>query len=261
MQEQAKIIKEDVVEDLHREVGESLDKYFSLSSTGDFFDPDEDIRNLLSVQCDFGLLEKLEPTSGGENDEKNALLVYQSFPDLTPYKACDERIWAYLTHGPCFSYTQKRWLYNNRDKSKTVRIKLVQRHFFARGGVRGLQRNNAISNLWWSAHIARKCGEENFEKTLKVLLHQTDFRKTIVERPSTSRNAKVLSVIMKVLTGVYDNGDLDFFRRRGGRGAYLEFARFINRHGGTRFLDALSEKDLQNLIEQLVNDAREATQG
>ena len=259
-QEQVKALKEKVVADLHDKVGENLDKYFSDSSDSDvdFFHPDEDVRILLSVQCDLEPLKKLEPASGGDNDIENALLVYQSFPDLTPYKACDERIWTHLTHGPCFSYTQKRWLYGKEGSSPDAKVKLVQKHFFARvDGSRGWQRNNAISNLWWSAHIARKCGEENFEKTLKVLLHQTDFRKSIVERPSTSQSAKVLSVIMKVLTDIYYNGDLDFFRRGVGRGAYLEFARFINRHGGTRFLEALSEKDLRNLIEQLVSDARD----
>ncbi len=258
-QEQVKALKEKIVADLHDKVGANLGKYFSDSSDAGFFHPDEDVRILSSVQYDPNPLKRLSSSVGGEYDIENARLVYQSFPDLTPYKACDERIWVYLTHGPCFAYTQKRWLDGKKSWNEDRKVKLIQRHFFVRGGVRGWQRNNAISHLWWSAHIASKCNDLDFEKALEILLHQTDLRKSIVERPSISQSAKVFSAIMKVLENIYDEGEKDFFQRKSGRKApYLEFTRFINRHGGTRFLDALSEKDLRNLMKNLADEARVA---
>ena len=84
------------------------------------------------------------PKSGGGNDAKNAFLLYNSFQNLNPYLAIDERIWVALCHQHAKDFVTERWL--KKDLPHKKKVNIIKTHFFARGN-RAIERNNALSSL------------------------------------------------------------------------------------------------------------------
>ena len=249
MTSQLCFLRREVVQRLYDNVESNLDAYKS----GDFNDiiKDTDLRKAKSAQYDPDPLEDLVPERGGEKDVENAILVHQSLGGISPYLARDERVWTYLTHVVCLRYVRLRWLELDLTDDKIV--KGIRLHFFARGS-RAFERNNAISCLWWWAHIASRYDKIDLRQALEILLHQTDVRASIVERPTLARSKKVFSAIMGVLCKYYDD-DRTFFSRSKKSGNYRVWLKRLNRHGGVRLLDALETSSLEALVWELSHES------
>ena len=242
------ILKRAKVGDLYQNIDKNLDLYMGAGFGGAI--ASDDTKEVQAVEFDPTAVEKMQPKSGGDTDAQNALVVHSSLEGMTPYLARDERIWAYLTHTHFLPYVRKRWI--SEDSKDEEKIKAIQIHFFARGS-RAFERGNALSSLWWWAHIASRYQDSELEKTAKALLTNTDLRDAIIGRPSTSRSAKVFSAIMHSVmkrNTPEDGGLLD-------RRVYREWLKKVNMHGGTRLLDGLDEATLRNLIEGLAQEAEQ----
>ena len=223
------------------------------------------------VSFDKGLLEHLDPKLRGSEESQNAMLAHRALRNLSPRLASREGVWTYLTHGPCLPYARKRWLYERRgrkvggkgkSKEEEERKRLVRNvefHFFARGGIREF-RYNALASLWWSAHIAGRCGSVGKEKALEILFYDANLRNNITFRTSAFRNPEVLSATMAVLEKWYDDEDRRrrFIRRRSKKpqvSAAHWWLQKINFVGGRRFIEALSADELEKLFSVLANEA------
>ena len=207
------------------------------------------------TKIDFDSISKLNPQSGGNSDAENALLVFNALHGLTRYLARDERLWVWLTHAPCLNYSRERWIIKTASREKQV--SLIRDHFFA-AGARGFERNNAIACLWWWAEIASRYPHADLKTALEVFLHQTDVRARIIERPTSPQSA--FPAIMNVLIEKYNSDEkTSFFKReKGNRAIYRRWLGEINRYGGTKFYEALSETEVTSLFRDLAMKVREA---
>ncbi|MDO9151888.1 MAG: DUF6339 family protein, partial [Methylotenera sp.] len=89
--------------------------------------------------------------------------------------ARDERVWVRLTHIELLHYSRTRWPIPNKDEAAIAHI---QKHFFARSA-RGIERDNAVSRLWWMATVASKVEGLKAAEALEALLFQSDVRANI----------------------------------------------------------------------------------
>ncbi len=243
-----KIVKRGVCQALYEDVPKNLDLYLE----GDFSNilDDEHMRDVKDSEFDESVLSSMNVESGGIHDAENSFILYNTLEGMTSYLARDERVWVYFTHMPCLEFTRRRWLKSGDGKEKLV--KNIKSHFFARGGLRGFERSNAIASLWWWAHIAKRYKGAPHENTLQAFLKHTDLRTSIIERPTTTISSQVFSAIMDaVFKRMYTEPNPEFFVRHGNQGMYREWMKEINRHGGIRLFDARPPTDLSTLFENL----------
>lgn len=246
-----RVVKRGLVAELRDKIARNLDRYVS----GSFDDilTDEYVIAVKDTELDFQELNKLIPKSGGEIDVENSLIVYKALKGLNRYLARDERLWVWLTHGPCLKYSRERWLATGAKEEKLV--SLIKDHFFATGA-RGFERNNAVACLWWWAEIVSKYPHSDLRTALEVFLHQTDVRASIIERPTSSQSA--FPAIMNVLIEKYNSEErITFFKReKGNTATYRRWLSEINRHGGIKFYEALPETEVTSLFRDLAEKVR-----
>lgn len=182
----------------------------------------------------------LEPDSA--SDAKNARAVFTAIRGLTRHQASDARLWVQLCHDECAGYVRKRWLRPERSKAK--RVQAVRNHFFARTS-RAVFRDNGVSRLWWLGRVAEDIADlgADPELFLEILLHRQDIRSTILERPSTTMNRRVLHRLYDVMRRHWNNQDRRLFRRD----VFRAWMKGLNREGGVLLLDALPDAALENL--------------
>lgn len=239
------VLKRGMVATLRDNIERNLERYVA----GDFSDllTSEFVIPVKGTSVDLKLLEQLDPRAGGETDVANAKIVFESIHGLTRYLARDERLWVWFTHGPCLAYSRNRWIIQGNAEKM---ISQIRAHFFA-PNARGFERTNAIACLWWWAKIASQYTETSLGKVLEVLLHQTDVRASIIERPTSSQPA--FRSIMKVLIEQYDaDPSHRFFKRKAGVAPYRKWFSEINRYGGVRMYEAYPEEMNTDLFRKLL---------
>ena len=244
------VVKRGMVATLRDNIEKNLERYvagdFSSLLTPEFVIP------VKETFVDIKLLEKLGPRSKGEADVINSKIVFSSIQGLSRYLARDERLWVWFTHGPCLHYVRNRWI---TQGSPDKMISQIRTHFFASGD-RGFERNNAIACLWWWAKIASQYTDAPLDKVLEVLLHQTDVRASVIERPTATQPA--FRSIMQVLIEQYDSDpERRFFKRKSGVGRYQKWISEINRHAGIRMYEAFPEHANTELFRALAKEVSE----
>jgi hypothetical protein len=90
-----------------------------------------------------------------------------------------------LCHTHFLKFARERWLKGETSPEKLV--ELIKTHFFV-NGARGFERGNAIASLWWWSEIASSYDRLELKETLEILLHKTDVRASILERPTISQS-------------------------------------------------------------------------
>ena len=256
-----KIFDTHLVHSLYSSIESNLDRY----EAGDF---DEllkkqatHIRPVKDVFIDENVFTQLSATVGGANDAKNAFLLYNAFTNLTPYLAVDERIWAALCHQNAKEFVSKRWLKNVKDKDE--KIAKIKAHFFARGN-RAIERNNALSCLWWWAYLVDRTNPADHAESIKLLCKFTDLREQVVGRTSTSRGAVAFHAIMNCIEKKNSaDPDTRFFTRQkvkdGEKALYMQWLKKINRFGGRKFMEAFTVKQLSNIYYSFLEEIEKSS--
>lgn len=165
--------------------------------------------------------------------------MFSALPEMTPYLARDDRFWIYLTHVDLLAYSRKRWPIPDDDEKAVSHIRT---HFFV-NGVRGIERDNAASRIWWIAQISSQCQTLPLKEALECFLFRSDVRANIIERPTTAQNQLILSAILGKLNESY-HGDQRLFNREIFRNFMVE----LNLIGGVSLLDSLSKATIDNLV-------------
>lgn len=176
----------------------------------------------------------------GKHDGENALVVYRALDQLTPYQASDQRLWTYLAHNECAGYIARRWL---RGGDEARMVDRIRNHFFVNGN-RGLIRDNGISRLWWLGFIAHKVVPEDPSRFLEVVLYRQDPRSALIERPSVSRNYRVLRCVYCAMEKDFRTRERRLFERD----VFRDWMKRLNRQGGMQLLDALSDTQLEGMV-------------
>lgn len=231
------LMREALVYDLTRDIEQNLEKY----RTGDFEYLTSDSSNFIETDYEFNEQElvKIEVAGGDFQEVQCCLGAFNGLSNISAYLARDQRLWVYLTHIVLLNYTRQRWpIPQDKDKAITH----IKKHFFASGS-RGIERDNAISRLWWMASICNKVEGLTLEKSLTAFLYQSDVRANIVERPTTSQNVVLLSTVIRKLDQSY-HGDKELY----GREKFRTVMKELNLQGGIKLLEVLEPKEVEKIV-------------
>lgn len=235
-----KLFKESSVQRLFENIKNNLETYRS----GTFDGILNDGSLFLDAACELDpkSIEDLYATNGNEREVECCLAIYESLIGVSPYLARDARLWTRLSHVEFLAYARVRWPIPDDDEKAVTHI---QRHFFAKGA-RGIERDNAISRLWWMAKICSKIDNLKLEESLTAFLYQSDVRANIIERPSTSQNPMVLSAVVNKLHESYLGEKTLFERER-----FRSVMKKLNIEGGVRLLEVLPADEIAAVIEKI----------
>jgi Family of unknown function (DUF6339) len=238
------------VDSLFESVPNNLDRYRS----GDFKYLLEDSGLFVNItfNIDEEAISQVSAISGSANEVDTCVAVWNLLPGLTDVMAREERMWARLTHIELLDYSRARW---SIPDDNDAAVSHIRAHFFAKGS-RGLERNNAISRLWWMSAICSKVNDLDLRKALEAFLYQSDVRANIIERPSTSQNPEVLSSIIKALDKSLSS-DKALHERSMFRGVMKK----LNLEGGVRLLDVLDEAEINKIVESISSETVGASSG
>jgi hypothetical protein len=236
------LIRQEHLEVLRKDISKNIEIYNG-NKKPNFPNPKE-VTFEIDVEANLESLVNLDPSKSHSAEVNNCLIVYESFKNIKPDLARDERLWTYITHYHAFDYTRKRWPKTNESADSITHIKS---HFFSKTN-RDIERNNSISRLWWTAHIASKANSGSLKDNLTSLIFRTDVRSSFIERPSTSRNVNLLTAMLEELRKAYSTymitGDLGILERN----KFRKIMGNLNEVGGYKLLDSLSTETLKKMI-------------
>ena len=183
-----------------------------------------------------------------DNDAENAVLIYEYLTGLSRVQAADPRLWTTLTHTTFWSYCQGRWPSANKKD-------YVLEHWFElKGRGLGALRRNAISRLWWAAHLTVAPWEESTDlevfkssdryKYTRIMLDQQQTFMDILEREYGSNlNMRIciLDSLGRFHKKVSNKDELT-------KSVAVKLTLLMK----SRKLDALSIKELLQVIDELV---------
>jgi hypothetical protein len=239
-----KIARDSVVQNLRKSIESNLYRY----RVGDFsyldLDPSQHLELPIEL-VDEGLSDIRLPTGDDFYEVENCLAVFKHLGSLTPYDARDERLWVYLAHTSFLAYARVRWPIPQEDDKAIAHI---QTHFFARAN-RQIERDNAVSRLWWMAHLCTRVKGVDQTDALRAFLMRSDVRANIIERPTIAQSANVFSVILKGLIQSAA-GQKALFERTTFRKIMME----MNSIGGFKLLDALPESEVIRIFADVVTN-------
>jgi hypothetical protein len=228
MTQALKLLSAAVVDQLVLNVDSNVERYRS----GDFSDVAREIGWAIEstgARWDPEIALQLDSTKTPEAEFKNSLLIYKGLEGMTPALARDERIWARLCHVECLDYARNRWVRENGDVTKQVRL-----HFFA-PGFPGCRDDNAIGRLWWNGHIAELACPGNIELGLTRLLARANIRLQVIERADTAFRQPLVSGVVRLL------GDSWF---EASDPAVADFMSEVNKRSGGIIFEALSPEEI-----------------
>ncbi|SNS31035.1 DUF6339 family protein [Sphingopyxis indica] len=235
-------LRDGAVAQLRKSIADNLDSY----RTGDFgfIDLDSSQFHELPVDVKASGLGNMKMPSGADDFEvENCLAVHEYLEALSPYEARDERLWSYLTHTSMLQYTRARWpIPSDDDKA----VPHIETHFFARTN-RQIERDNAVSRLWWMAHLCTRVQGVAQKDALEAFLYRSDVRANIIERPTVAQATNVFGVILKSLIKSAA-GKKVLFERATFRKVMME----LNSIGGFKLLDALPEPELNQIFDDVI---------
>lgn len=196
-----------------------------------------------------------------EFDFENSVKLFESL-SLSPVQASDQRLWAYLSHGPYFEYVKNRYVpqknkkiyklekFYEYDNSEQQTIKnYINSRFFTSNDNRSFGRN-AISFLWWATYLTCspwdnypeiKKKEDKYYYTRILFKGGFDLYQQIFER--------VLGKEPKIVFGI-----LDFVKNNNlSRNKYRNLIKRINSELAFRNLSFLSQQHINKEIEKIYN--------
>lgn len=240
----ARLLKADILDDLRSNIRQNLGLY----RNGDFNDLIVDTSNWIEIDVNINekkLAELKVPDAGDLFELENCIIASEALAEIRPYGARDERLWTYLTHTILLEYSRKRWPIPDDDEAAII---YVQNHFFGKEK-RQIERDNAISRLWWISHLCSRVPSIKLETGLQAFLFRADVRASIIERPTTSQSLPLFTTLIKKLAQSFE-GSKALFERE----VFRKMMREINSVGGSRLLDCLDLPQVELVLDGIIKD-------
>jgi hypothetical protein len=177
-------------------------------------------------------------------DLENCKLIAEVFKNLTPAQATDERLWVTLCFDHFNEYARHRW---PLEKAKTPENHVAD-HWFAKTS-RNRMRDNAISRLWWMAHIANRVPDVSVDEVLKTLFFNSDYRSNLLERNSSANAINVVVGVLQISQKAFDDG-VDFNREK-----FRTFMKSVDQIGKRTALASLAVDDVVQLLKPAYDEA------
>ena len=189
-------------------------------------------------------IELLLPDKNGDNDLRNAITVFETFGQLTPAEATDNKLWATLAHNECWDYMRKRWpVEMNTAKNKKEYIK--QRYFISNVSTKNLLRHG-ISRLWWTVYLTYDESRMNPYELTEELFSMLDYTTHLL--PDVQGRNRAFS---KAILAFVINNKKIFANYKQARVRYL--LRKLNYMAGYKIFSALNEKEITDILNSFIN--------
>lgn len=236
-----RLLKTQTKLEFYNKVADNLDNY----RNGNFDFLNDDLSRYFEIdqQLDLDKIACIRCEKEDDREAENCENMFSALSEMTPYLARDERFWIYLTHTYLLNYSRNRWPIPDENEKA---VNHIRTHFFV-NGVRGIERDNAASRLWWMAYISSQCETLSLQEALRCFLYRSDVRANIIERPTTSQNTMILSAILEKLNQSY-HGNQKLFDRKIFRNFMIE----LNVYGGVRLLDSLDKNTIDSIVTSLI---------
>jgi hypothetical protein len=177
--------------------------------------------------------------SNGSFDFENSKLIYTAFSNLTPTEANDERLWASLTHHYFHKYCVNRWMTQESKKDSVID------RFFYEGNSIVARSRNAISRLWWTAHLTVNNNTESEEikwALTKIIFSTQDIQVSLLER-----KLGLYENIRTPFLEFYEENKLVINSKK-----IQQIIRELNNYGGVISLTELSSDEVKSLIQKFI---------
>lgn len=234
MKERLKCLSKSVAESLYDNIGENIQRY----RVSGFEDLSQNYGWSVELQLtvDLDPLKDLNGGKGAELEIGNALLVWRALSSMPPSLACENRVWARLTHVEGFNYSKDRWLDTSSDDKL---IKSAKVHFFALGRTQWRD-DNAISRLWWIAYMASLVKGIEQKTVLDFILNRADTRSNFIERSWITVRPRLAAAIIRIMM-IED-------WLTASEGNFRVFMRQVNKFGGGILFESWSESELEEFM-------------
>jgi len=237
-----KYLRQNALDELYQSVPKNLDRY----RTGDFKYLTSDPAFYREVDIVAPKAVSLKESASAKKDSKNALRLWKKYSHLTPVDARDTRIWTLLSHGEFLKYARARYPIPKDDDEAVKNIRL---HYFA-STARGLERDHAVSRLWWSAFMASRVENLEIKEALDTFLYKLDVRANLAERSTMAQCQNLFSAWIEVLHENKSTKKEEFFVRN----VYRSALKDLNALGGYVLLDSLDAKTLKTTVKKALLD-------
>lgn len=214
----------------------------------DEFDSLADELHLQYVPVDYNfdleqlnLSEPIDTFDRKDTDKKNMVLIYDGMRDLSPAQATDERLWSTLSLHHFSQYTKARWPIPQTQDSEKIARHIID-HWLCDSSVRTRIRNNSISRLWWMGHIVTGINELPIDVTSEILLNNSDYRASLLERSTSASSHNAVLAILAITREAFLQ-DIEF-----NRNSFRNFMKQVNFHAGRSNFAAMSVEQLIDLL-------------
>lgn len=183
-----------------------------------------------------------------ESDYEAAIILYESYPSLTPILASKPVLWLYLTHVDLARYVRKLWpdlerydvgQNKGKERSEADKKKYIKNHWLMSSN--GLMRTT-IANLWWSVYLTvdEEAGDDHKYDLTKILFSNNGMRTRRFGTGHLGRNREALKGIL-----TYIKNHPDIFES-GLENRMIWITRHFNLIGGTKPLSNLKSTYFEN---------------
>jgi hypothetical protein len=238
-----RLLRSKLVQELNANIIDNLERY--RTGNFDYLEADPSSFFEINTELDEHKLALVDCTADDHNEVECCAHIYDAMGSIPPYLARDPRLWVYLTHTSLMAYSRKRWPIPDDDEKAVAHIR---KHFFAIG-TRGIERDNAVSRLWWMAVLCSRVSGLTMREALTSFLYQYDVRANIIERPTTSQSIPVFSAVIKKLDESYKTDEKTLFEREKFRAVMKE----LNLQGGVKLLGALDENEIGKIVDRCMS--------
>ena len=176
------------------------------------------------------------------SDPYNVRTLYTAMRNLPPSIACDERLWAGLTHGLFWDYVQ----YRQKDQIATGDERKIATSFFFTNGHRRSLYVNCLSRLWWAGYLTYDETNEEDPFALTDLIAKRAFPSTITLFSSSNMTAN-RQIGLGVLDSINNRAQLgETIERK----HFVCSLRYLNNMGGITLLDVLNRSEITRIVDE-----------
>ena len=186
-----------------------------------------------------------------------AILLYESYKDLSPTLASSPVLWVYLTHVDLVNYVKREWpdlekyevdnknkgQVKGKNRSDDDKKKYIRDHWML--SPNGAMRTS-LMNLWWSVYLTvdEDQGEKNKYDLTKIFFSNNGMRTRRFGTGHLGRNREALKGILSFMK---DNPKIF---EAGFENRMIWITRHFNLIGGTKPLSNLKSKFFYNELEK-----------
>lgn len=182
---------------------------------------------------DFNL--KINPESKDkEIDFENSVKIYHALKNLPNYILCDERFWLWLEFEKFYNFS--------KTCMKIRRSTTISDHWYFKLGVRRGIMFGILSRMFYRVYLTvdENNVNDSYELTKWVIDNVERYRNAT--RSSFSSQKKLVRGMLRGEKKAVDEKGYE------DTSIYPEISKFINKIGGVKLLDAISEEDIEELV-------------